>query len=103
MNRIMAVAWLVLGGVILVWQAVTGTEDLYMRFGGVSFSGGWVALVLALYNLARWWGRRSYRQAQREAERQAEERRQAHRETERAERQEAPNPDFDFSDRPPPG
>ncbi len=97
LNLILTVVWLVVGVGILAWQAATGTQAMMIPFGGVSFSGGWVALVLALYNLARWYSRRSYRAAQRQAAEEAEARRRER----RAEAPHEPNPNLDFSDRPP--
>ncbi len=53
-----AVTW-ILGGVgILIWHALEpGTTQ--GKIGGISL--GWVALLLGLYNLARWWSWRSNR------------------------------------------
>jgi hypothetical protein len=69
----------------------------WSRFG---INAGWLALLLALYNLWRWWLIRVGQTRRREwAEAQ---RRRHHEDYERRPVQE-PDPTFDFSDRPPPG
>ena len=53
-NLCMALLWLVLGAAIFVWQHQHPGEPRLTVFGtGISL--GWFGMVLALYNLARWW------------------------------------------------
>jgi hypothetical protein len=59
LNLFMAVVWLALGAGLLLWQYAHPDEPGMTIFGS-RYSVGWFALVLCLYNLARWWsGRRS--------------------------------------------
>jgi hypothetical protein len=61
-------------------------------------AAGWLAVFLGVYNLVRWWARRSYLQRQHERD---EFRR--HRLQRREPREyQAPDPNFIFDDNPPP-
>jgi hypothetical protein len=91
-HLIMAAAWLV-GGVAIL---VADPPDLRMRLGGVNLSAGWAALVLAAYNLVRWWSLRSSYQRRRAAEEMARHRPGRRRGEPEPER----NPDFVFDDPP---
>lgn len=86
---------LILAAFWVVMAVLCFTYDL--RLWGVNISAGWLALVLAGYNLVRWWARRSASQRARELE-QAASHRPGRREPEERER----NPDFIF-DEPPAG
>jgi hypothetical protein len=98
MYRILAICWFVVGVGWIVYDTYTGTPALAIP--GVGCSPGWVCLLLALYNFVRWWGRRQSR-AHREAERHARlERHYRHHPP--PVRLEPPDPNFDFSDKPPP-
>lgn len=94
MNLGLAVLWVVVGVGLLVWHALD-PEATRGKIGGVSL--GWVALVLGIYNVARWWSERTYR-ATRAAERARED--QQRRSPRRAE----PEPDspFRFDENSPP-
>jgi hypothetical protein len=97
MYLMFAVFWLLVAAFIFI----TGDPRFILRLGGIDLSGGWLALVLALYCLVRWWSRRSYRQ-QRQAELEAQaERERRRREERRAEENAAPNPNLIFTDTPP--
>jgi hypothetical protein len=96
MNLIFGILWLVAGVAILVWQLVTNTPLLYINFG-FPFSSGWLALMLGAYHLVRWYSIRSSRRQRREAEERWQRRQREHRDADRAARNEAPNPEFDFS------
>src|SRR5207244_1227415 len=58
LNLVLAVFWLLLGGVLLVlpWL-IPDTGDWTIL--GTGLSAGWLGIVLALYNLARWGARRT--------------------------------------------
>lgn len=84
-------SWLAVGIGLLIWHALD-PEATHGKIGG--FSLGWVALLMGLWSLARWWNIRSY-QALRQAERAAlEQRRQRSREHPEPD----PNSPFKFED-----
>jgi hypothetical protein len=89
----MAVGWLVLG----VALVVTDPPNLHLRLFGLDFSAGWIALLFAGYDLARWWGLRSAHLRRRAAEDM-----QRHRAPRRPSGEPEPerNPDFVFDDPP---
>ena len=96
MNLVLAFVWLIGAVVLLAYEYFTGRVGL--RILGTNLSASWLLLVLALYNFARWWGARSYRQQQ-QALRIAE----AAREREQRRREPAQyDPTFDFTAQPPP-
>ncbi len=103
-----AVLWLAVGAWILATQATLPPESTWAKVpvGGAHVSLGWLALVLGLYNAARWWAGRALR-AQKEQEARLAERTGR---PSRPRRPEGPppepDPNFDFSDPPagpPPG
>jgi hypothetical protein len=99
LNLLLALFWFLLGVAILVWHGTTDDQALRLPFGGRHISAGWLAMALVVYNLARWWSVRSaglQRQAAREAEA-----RQRERDARRHEPIGEPDPNFDFTDRPP--
>ena len=49
----LAFIWLLVGIGFIVYHAVTA--DPRWRIGSTGLSLGWAALVIAVYNLARWW------------------------------------------------
>lgn len=67
LNLILAIFWLCLGVGIFLYQGQLPPDDrraallLVQLPGFPPFSAGWVALVLAVYNVFRWWLRRAYR------------------------------------------
>src|SRR5262249_10348467 len=91
--------WLIVGLVILIGQAATGTPWGYVTLFNVAFSSGWLALLLSVYNIVRWYNIRSYRRQRKEVEELWQRRQREHRAAERAERHEEPNPAFDFTNR----
>jgi hypothetical protein len=100
LNLIACAFWLVLASAIFITGLATGNWYLNIHLGDFpAFSSGWLALLLALYNLARWWSIRSYRR-QRQAEQEAlAQRFHRHRE-ERAESAQPPDPNFNFTEPP---
>ena len=99
LNLIMCAFWLLVAAALLITGYTTGKWYLTVNLGGGPFSGGWLALILALYNLARWWSVRSYRR-QRQAEQEAfAQRAQRHRAEGRGPEQ-PPDPNFNFTELP---
>jgi hypothetical protein len=89
MHLILTFFWFLVGSVLLAWQALH-PEDSRFSIWGSQISMGWVALLLGLYNLARWWS--SHSAVVRAREVASQQRPPATYRTE-----EPPNPDFDFS------
>jgi hypothetical protein len=101
MNLFLAIVWLVLGLGVLAWQLITGDQSWGLRLGDTRISAAWLPMLLALYNLARWWGIRSARANEQylrtlEASRPHHARHHAHREPPGP-----PDPNFDFTNDPP--
>jgi hypothetical protein len=105
MNLFLALAWLLLGVAVLAWQAITGDARWYLPAGGFRISYAWFMFLFTLYNLARWRTTRASRlrrQQQRERQVALAVRRRDALWRDRPAPQEPPNPDFDFSEKPPP-
>lgn len=96
----LAVVWLAFAVGLLVWHAWTGDPRLRLPVGGSDLSLGWAALVLALYNLVRWWSTWSYQKQRREME-EGQQRREKERQPARRESEPIPDPNFRFTDLPP--
>jgi hypothetical protein len=97
LNLILAMCWLVfaLGLFLLSWLR---PEAAFLRLGNTGFPLAWVAVLFFLYNIVRWWGARMAAQRQELLRRS----RSRHRDDEREPRPATYDPNFDFSDRPPP-
>jgi hypothetical protein len=99
LNLLMAIVWLIVGLALIVWQAAHAENHTLTIFGsGVSI--GWAGVMLAIYNVVRWWSSRSagiWWKATNEAwrSREAEARR-------RNRPAEPPDPNFLFTDEPNP-
>jgi hypothetical protein len=94
MNLFLALLWLVAAVVILGMDYVGHGSGLRVR--GTNWSLGWLLLVMAVYNLARWRSLRSYHAAARAAQATRPYRRPPRR------TEEPPDPNFDFTrDEPP--
>jgi hypothetical protein len=99
LRLIFGVVWLLVGLGIVAYQ-VTHPDSwwMWMRLGTTPISFGWAALVLGLYNLARWWSSRAGLLARKQQEAELAAR-------SRSRRREVPpeqyDPNFDFSDKPP--
>jgi hypothetical protein len=95
MNLYMAVFWAFLGGTILFLDGQAGRVRWALPLSTESpVSVGWLALLLAGYNLLRWWVSRGMEANRRlmAAEAERREREQRRKRAEPGER----NPDFDF-------
>jgi hypothetical protein len=101
MNLFLALIWTLCAIVLLAYEHYVGVGRFRIRMGDTSFSAAWLMFALALYNLVRWWGNRSYR-----AEQRAREIAQASREWEMRRRHSEPagppDPNFNFTNEPPP-
>ncbi len=95
-NLLLALFWLVLGGALLLWPLLDArAPDL--TIWGTGISAGWLALLMAAYNLVRWWSVRSFQAQRRLLEEEMIRRRRESRSSPPSE----PDPTFDFT-RPPP-
>jgi hypothetical protein len=96
----MAMLWSLSAVVLFAYEHFVGEARRRLRWGDDSYSVAWVMLVLALYNLVRWWSRRSYRADQRMLEID-----RAKREWEMRRRHSEPagplDPNFNFTNEPP--
>ena len=86
----LAVFWSALGIAILLWHGLDPHAQFFENFGSAVVAG-WVAIVLGIYNVVRWWGGRSDRRFREERARRGDRdngRRMAE--------PRPPNPAFDF-------
>jgi hypothetical protein len=100
MNLILAVMWLLVAvvAVALPWLDPDGRLPMSRGRSTLLLAGG--ALLLALYNLVRWWYAPALA-ADRRAIQEALARRRSGDKDNAPEPYRAPDPDFDFSDQPP--
>jgi len=103
-NLVLAVFWLLLAVALLTWTWVAGDSDWRIPLGNSSVAGGWLALLallLAFYNLVRWWSSWSYAKQQRELREAEARRRDAERATRRASESAVErDPNFIFTEQP---
>src|SRR5436305_718105 len=66
-NLFLAFVWLVLGIILVGWHWLHPETGVF-RIWASNVSVGWLALVLAAYNLIRWWSARSHARALQRAE-----------------------------------
>jgi len=92
-----AIVWFAIAGLVFAWQWLH-PEFRLLEIGETRISFGWFALLLACYNLVRWWSRRSVKARQPVNDPLQHQRRRGDGETHRPEQ--PPNPDFDFSKEP---
>jgi hypothetical protein len=98
MNLILACLWLVLAGLFFLSPYLDLDKRLF-NLGSNSILVGFLALMMCLYNVARWWSVRSssaHQQAIREAMA-----RQRHPDEDRPRPESPPDPNFDFREGPP--
>ncbi len=88
-----ALLWLTLGTVVIVWGWLHPEQQTW-HILGTNLSIGWLALLLGLYNAVRWWSRRSYEQNLRTQEAARAERERRHRTDPSSSREPAPELDF---------
>jgi type VI protein secretion system component VasK len=93
LRLLLAAVWL---GTAL-WIFVADPPTIRERFGEQTALVGAIALMLAVWNVVRWWG---YESERRRRQAEAEEERRREREHRRREPEEEPNPDFQFNDPP---
>jgi hypothetical protein len=102
LNLFMAIFWLVIGAGLVIYHTLYPDEQAFrLRF--IDVSPGWLILVLALWNVVRWWGARAAEKDRQFHEQLAFQRQRKHYE-ELARKEEKPvvNPEFDFSKPAPP-
>ena len=92
LNLFMGAFWLLLGGALVVYTWVDPVRA--PRVWDTNISIGWVGIVLALYNFARWWSSRSYLKQQREI---LEASRRREQENPHRRKEEVRDPTFDFT------
>jgi hypothetical protein len=97
LNLILGILWL--GATIALFTHEIMTGEVYFRIRYLNISFGWLLLLLAGWNFARWYSARAWR-AEQEAIRIAHEARL--RQARHRERPIEPDPTFDFSDKPAP-
>ncbi len=95
LNLVLGFLWLAAGVALFGYEMATGKS--VMRIPMLGISNGWLCLLLAGWNFARWYGRRA-NQAEQHALQIAHEARL--RRGRHHERPSEPDPTFDFSDRP---
>lgn len=110
LNLILAVFWLCLSVGIFVFQSLVPVDDrrslllMVQLPGSPPFSAGWIALLLAVYNVFRWWLRRAYRdQLQSVHDAEADWKRRRRQILRQERREEEHNPELDFRNPPPEG
>lgn len=99
-NLFAAALWLAVGVAIVVYHALN-PDDQMLRVRWFDFSPGWLAILMAFYNLVRWWSSRSS-DADRAFEESQESRRNRARYSTIKPTEEPPDPNFDFSKEQPP-
>jgi hypothetical protein len=100
LNLILAAMWLVIGIAMLVACYTTNDPRLRERLMvGNEFPIGWLVLLMAVWNLIRWYSVRASRLQRQELEQLRETRRYPARPSEPIGE---PNPAFNFTDEPPP-
>jgi hypothetical protein len=101
MNLFLALFWLACAALLLLYEQLLGGGRSRIHVGETSISYVWLMLVLALYNLMRWWSSRSARATQRALQQD-----RTGREWRRRLRSIEPplerDPNFNFTDEPPP-
>jgi hypothetical protein len=94
-NLFMAMFWLLLGlGLVIYHWMFPHEQFLRMRF--IDISPGWLIMILAVWNLLRWWSAKAA-ERDRRYEEDAIYQRQKRRQGEPRREEEAPNPDLDFT------
>ncbi len=98
-NLILAGFWFVIGAALLASQSLYGDQPQFL-IPGTKLSIGWLAMCLVVYNVVRWWMRRSYLRRQRDMEETLSRlyRRRPHQNT-----PVEPDPNFMFTEEPPHG
>ena len=99
-NLVLAVIWGLGGVVLIVYHALTDDPRGRIKLIGGDLSLGWAALVISLYNVARYFAFRAG-QAEKRATAEYEERIRRRHEHPREPYGE-PDPNFRFTDEPPP-
>jgi hypothetical protein len=100
LNLFMAIFWMVLGAGLVVYHRMFPGES-FLRLRWTDLSPGWLIMVLAVWNIIRWWSALAAEKDRKMHENLTYERQRRHHESLPTARDEAPNPEFDFSRREP--
>jgi hypothetical protein len=102
LNLILAMLWF-LGAIgVFAWQLQGGGRNLYLGLFGSPVSVAWLMLVMAGFNLLRWYVRQGVRASHLAERRAAEARRLRSERRDPPEGGREPDPNFMFTDEPPP-
>jgi hypothetical protein len=99
MHLIFALIWLAVS-LALFALPLLHPRGMAVTLGPTGVSAGWIALLLCLYNLVRWWSARAHA-ANRRALREDFHRRRPQASPDQAEPYRPPDPNFDFTEQPP--
>lgn len=99
-NLFLAFCWLAIGGGLLYWHEKMGQSAFRIPIGDDSISSGWVALLLALYNLVRFWSIRAanHRRSKQHDEAHLGQRMERLKDNKTRETPIEPDPNFNFND-----
>jgi hypothetical protein len=94
-NLFMAIFWMVLGAGLVGYHWMYPGET-FLRLRGTDLSPGWLIMILAAWNVIRWWSALAAEKDRKMQENLTYERQRRHGSLP-VTREEAPNPEFDFS------
>ena|SRR6516225_8409895 len=98
LNLFMAIFWLILGLGLVIYHALNPQQGNF-RIIGTDLSAGWLIVVLAIWNVLRWWSARAADKDRQFEEDAAFQRQRKHYDqlSQREPEKEIVNPEFDFS------
>jgi hypothetical protein len=96
LNLFMAIFWMVLGAGLVIYHALFPGET-FLRLRWTDLSPGWLILVLAIWNIIRWWSAKAAEKDRRMEEDAVFARQRRKHGSLPVGRDETPNPDFDFT------
>lgn len=96
LNLFMAIFWMVLGAGLVVYHWIFPGEN-FLRLRFTDLSPGWLILILAMWNVVRWWGSWAAEKDRKMEEAAVFDRQRRRHGSLPVERETEPNPDFDFT------